>query len=79
MYIEITIDLKNYQQDSFDIRLSNYHSVKKLIDIVWQAKSMEEPPRQGAWIRVVNKQKVIQGTERLLDAGIRTGDRIEIL
>ncbi|WP_175638712.1 EsaB/YukD family protein [Metabacillus schmidteae] len=79
MYIEITIDLKNYQQDSFDIRLSNYHSVKKLIDIVWQAKSMAEPPRQGAWIRVVNKQKVIQGTERLLDAGIRTGDRIEIL
>lgn len=79
MYIEITIDLKNYQKDSFDIRLSNYHSVKKLIDIVWQAKSMTEQPRQGAWIRVVNKQKIIQGTERLLDAGIRTGDRIEIL
>ncbi|MCV9886406.1 EsaB/YukD family protein [Metabacillus halosaccharovorans] len=79
MYIEITIDLKNYQQESFDIRLSNYHSVKKLIDIVWQAKSLTEPPRQGAWVRVVNKQKVIQGTERLLDAGIRTGDRIEIL
>ncbi|HZH60749.1 MAG TPA: EsaB/YukD family protein [Metabacillus sp.] len=79
MYIEITIDLKNYQQDSFDIRLSNYYSVKKLIDIVWQAKNMTEQPRQGAWIRVVNKQKIIQGTERLLDAGIRTGDRIEIL
>jgi len=79
MYIEITIDLKNYQHDSFDIRLSNYHSVKKLIDIVWQAKNITEQPRQGAWVRVVNKQKIIQGTERLLDAGIRTGDRIEIL
>ena len=36
MYIEITIDVKNYINDVFDLRLSDYHSVKKVIDIVWQ-------------------------------------------
>jgi uncharacterized ubiquitin-like protein YukD len=79
MYIEITIDLKNYDYETFDIRLSNYHTVKKVIDIVWQAKNISEPPSEGSWIRIVNKQKVVQGTKRLLDAGIRTGDRLEIL
>ncbi|TXC89533.1 ubiquitin [Metabacillus litoralis] len=79
MYIEITVDLKNYQRESFDIRLSNYHSIKKVINIVWQAKKISENPKDGSWIRVVNKQKVIQGNTRLLDAGIMTGDRIEIL
>jgi uncharacterized ubiquitin-like protein YukD len=79
MYIEITIDLKNYQEDSFDLRLSNYHSVKKMIDIVWQAKQLHVQPKEGSWVRVINKHKVVQGNKRLLDVGITTGDRIEIL
>ena len=79
MYIEITIDLKNYQKEGFDIRLSNYHSIKKLIDIVWQAKQMSEQRAEGSWVRVTNKHRIVQGNERLIDAGITTGDRIEIL
>jgi uncharacterized ubiquitin-like protein YukD len=79
VYIEITIDLKNYQKESFDIRLSNYHSVKKVVDIVWQAKQLDGQPKEGSWIKVINKQKVVPGNKRLKDAGITTGDRIEIL
>jgi uncharacterized ubiquitin-like protein YukD len=79
VYIEITIDLKNYQKESFDIRLSNYHSIKKMIDIVWQAKSMGGQRTEGSWVRVINKHKIVQGNKRLIDAGITTGDRIEIL
>ncbi|WP_257347608.1 EsaB/YukD family protein [Pseudalkalibacillus decolorationis] len=80
MYIEITIDLHHYEdQESFDLRLSNYHSIKKLVDLVWQTKKLEKMPREGYWIRVANKQKVLPGNQRLVDAGITTGDRIEIL
>lgn len=37
MYIDITIDLKHYNGSVFDLRLSDYHPVKKVIDIAWQA------------------------------------------
>ncbi|PLR82275.1 EsaB/YukD family protein [Bacillus sp. V33-4] len=79
MYIELTVDLKNYKKDTFDLRLSNYHSVKKVIDIVWQAKSISKPPREGYWVRIPNKQIVLSGTDKLVDCGITTGDRLEIL
>jgi uncharacterized ubiquitin-like protein YukD len=79
MYIELTIDLKNYQCESFELRLSNHHSVKKVIDIVWQAKSISEPPREGSWVRILNKQLVLSGTDKLVNSGITTGDRLEIL
>ena len=79
MYIEITIDVKNYINDVFDLRLSDYHSVKKVIDIVWQMKSISESPRDGYWVRVTNKQLVLSGNERLVDCGITTGDRLEII
>lgn len=79
MYIEITIDLGHYEEKSFDLRLSNYHTVKKLIDLVWQSQKLTIDPREGCWIRVVNKQKVVPGHARLIDAGIHSGDRIEIL
>lgn len=79
VYIEITIDLKNYQEESFDIRLSDYHTAKNLIDIVWQARSIRQTPREGFWIKVTNKEIVISGNERLLNCGITTGDRLEIL
>ncbi|PLR67752.1 MULTISPECIES: EsaB/YukD family protein [Bacillaceae] len=79
MYIEVTIDLKHYTGETFDLRLSNYHSVKKVIDIVWQAKCISDPPREGYWVRVPNKQIVLSGSHKLVDCGITTGDRFEIL
>lgn len=79
MYIEITIDLNRYDENSFDLRLSNYHTVKKLIDLVWQSQKLAAETRDGYWIRIANKHKVVPGNIRLVDAGIRTGDRIEIL
>ncbi|AZV44301.1 EsaB/YukD family protein [Peribacillus asahii] len=79
MYIEITIDLEHYTDEVFDLRLSDYHSVKKVIDIVWQAKSISESPREGYWVRIPNKRLVLSGTERLIDRGITTGDRLEII
>ncbi|MBP3039686.1 ubiquitin [Bacillaceae bacterium Marseille-Q3522] len=79
MYIEVTIDLQNYEKETFDLRLSNYHSVKKVVAIVWQAKSISLPPREGFWVRIPNKHLVLSGNDRLIDSGITTGDRLEIL
>ncbi|CAM4006442.1 EsaB/YukD family protein [Mesobacillus zeae] len=79
MYIEVTVDLKQYNGEQFDLRLSNYHSVKKVIDIIWQAKSISQRPREGHWVRIPNKQIVLSGNDRLVDCGITTGDRLEIL
>lgn len=79
MYIDITIDLKHYNGSVFDLRLSDYHPVKKAIDIAWQAQSVAIPPREGHWIRVVNKDTVFSGECKLSDCGITNGDRLEIL
>ncbi len=79
MYINITVDLKNYNGDVFDLRLSNYHTVKQLVHIVWQAKAISTPPKEGYWVRIQNKEKVVTGGESLLESGITNGDRIEIL
>ena len=79
MYIEITVDLSNYEGDSIDLRLSDYYTMKKLIDIAWQANSIAMNPREGHWVRVVNKDKLFPGHLTLAHCGIRTGDRIEII
>ena len=79
MYIELTIDLKNYSGESFDIRLSDYYSVKQLVEVVWQVKEMSEVPREGYWVRVQNKKIMLSGSEQLAACGITTGDRLEIL
>jgi uncharacterized ubiquitin-like protein YukD len=79
MYIQVTIDLRHYTEDVFDLRLSNFYSIKKLIDIVWQLKNISVPPREGYWIRVDNKQMVYPGYFTLKDSGITDGDRIIIL
>ena len=34
VYVDITIDLKHYDGSVFDLRLSDYHSVKKVVDIL---------------------------------------------
>ncbi|MBO2535948.1 MULTISPECIES: EsaB/YukD family protein [Rummeliibacillus] len=79
MYVDITIDLKNYNSSIFDLRISNYHSIRTMIDMVWQVQNLMEPPRDGYWIRVDNKEKVHGGYEKLIHANITSGDRIEIL
>ena len=79
MYIDITIDLKNYDGSVFDLRLSNYLHIKQVIHIAWQAKHNPLPKREGGWVRVVNKKAVFSGEYKLSDCGITTGDRLEIL
>ncbi|WP_019240846.1 MULTISPECIES: EsaB/YukD family protein [Bacillus] len=79
MYIGITVDMKNYTGEVFDLRISNFLTIKKVIDICWQIKRIEECPADGYWIRVINKEKVCSGYASLIDSGITNGDRIEIL
>ena len=79
MYIEITVDLTNYEGHVFDLRLSDYHTMKKMIDIAWQAGSISQGKREGHWVRVVNKDKLFPGHLTLAHCGITTGDRIEII
>lgn len=79
MYIELTIDVKQQTRPSFDIRLSNQHSIKKLVDIVSQILNEEIQISDGYWIRVQNKQRVYTGNQTLKECGITTGDRVEIL
>ncbi|KGR83937.1 EsaB/YukD family protein [Lysinibacillus odysseyi] len=79
MYIEVTVDLKNYTGESFDIRLSDYYSVKQLVDVVWQVKAITDIPREGYWVRVQNKKIMLSGSEQLAASGVTTGDRLEIL
>ncbi|WP_027409950.1 EsaB/YukD family protein [Anoxybacteroides tepidamans] len=79
MYIQVTIDLRHYTEDAFDLRLSNFYSIKKMIDIVWQLKNISTPPREGYWVRIENKKMVRPGYFTLKDSGITDGDRIVIL
>ncbi|QPA30603.1 EsaB/YukD family protein [Thermaerobacillus caldiproteolyticus] len=79
MYIQITVDLQHYTGDVFDLRLSDFYSVKKVVDIVWQLKNISVQPREGYWVRVENKAVVCPGYLTLKDSGITNGDRIVIL
>ncbi|WP_419884064.1 EsaB/YukD family protein [Peribacillus sp. B-H-3] len=79
MYIQLTVDLKNYSGEVFDLQLSNYLSIKKVIEVIWQVKNLSRPPREGYWIRIQNKKFVCSGNGTLLESGITNGDRIEIL
>ncbi|MEK3952657.1 MAG: EsaB/YukD family protein [Psychrobacillus psychrotolerans] len=79
MYIEITVDLSKYDGKIIDLRLSDYYTMKKMIDIAWQASSISKNPREGHWVRVVNKDKIFPGHLTLAHCGITTGDRIEII
>lgn len=79
VYIEITVDLSKYDGKIIDLRLSDYYTMKKMIDIAWQASSISKNPREGHWVRVVNKGKIFPGHLTLAHCGITTGDRIEII
>ncbi|MGM8364440.1 EsaB/YukD family protein [Virgibacillus sp. W0181] len=79
MYIEVSVDLKNYEKKSIDLRLSDQHDLKNFIEIVWQASQVNAIPKDGNWVRVINKNKVFYGNRKLTDCGITSGDCIEIL
>src|SRR5699024_5471210 len=79
MYINVTIDLKRYKHPPIEFRLSNQHSIKKLIDISWQTTNLPIKPREGFWIRVQNKDKTYAGTLSQEECRITKGDNIEIL
>lgn len=79
MYIQITVGMKNYGQTPIELRLSDQHSIKKLISIAWQTTNIPVKPREGFWIKVVNKDRVYNGSKTLEECGILTGDKVEIL
>ena len=79
MYINVTVDLSNYKQSPIELRLSNQHTIKSLIDITWQTTQIQTAPKEGFWVRVQNKQKTFSGAMSLEEAGITRGDRIEVL
>ncbi|MFC7363870.1 MULTISPECIES: EsaB/YukD family protein [Bhargavaea] len=79
MYIEITVDLTNYDGGVFDLRLSDYHTMKKVAEIARQAKGVSKYQREGHWVRIVNKNRVVPGHLTMSKCGIQTGDRLEIL
>ncbi|MFC4024363.1 EsaB/YukD family protein [Oceanobacillus longus] len=79
MYIHVTVDMQNYDHAPIELRLSDQHSVKKLVNITWQALNLTVKPREGNWIRVKNKERVYAGLHSLEECGITTGDCVEIL
>lgn len=70
---------KQVYREVFDLQVSNYRSIKKVVEIIWQVKDIASAPKEGYWVRVQNKEFVCSGYETLLDSGITTGDRLEIL
>ncbi|EMR07761.1 putative ubiquitin-like protein yukD [Bhargavaea cecembensis DSE10] len=79
MYIEVTVDLSKYEGGVFDLRLSDYHTFKKLADIAREAKGVTRHQREGHWVRVVNKNRTYPGHLTMAHCGITSGDRLEIL
>ncbi|WP_213422101.1 EsaB/YukD family protein [Bhargavaea massiliensis] len=79
MYIEITVDLTHYDGGVFDLRLSDYHTMKKVTEIARQAKGVTKSQREGHWVRIANKNRVVPGHLSLAKCGIQSGDRLEIL
>ncbi|MCL1631246.1 ubiquitin [Sporolactobacillus sp. CPB3-1] len=79
MYINITVDLSRYKRDSLDLRISNQQPVKQLIHTVWTIAGLEQPPREGCWVRVVNKELIIRGYDILGEKKISNGDKLLVL
>lgn len=79
MYIHVTVDLSNYDKNMLELRLSNQHTLKKVIDIAWQVAQVERRPREGFWVRVESKKTVFPGVHTLEQCNIMTGDRLKVL
>ncbi|SIT70707.1 EsaB/YukD family protein [Edaphobacillus lindanitolerans] len=79
MYVEVTVDLSNYEGDVMDLRLSDYHTFKKVTHIARQVQDVTKHQREGHWVRVVNKNRTYPGHMTLAQCEIKSGDRLEIL
>ncbi|HLS66113.1 MAG TPA: EsaB/YukD family protein [Pseudogracilibacillus sp.] len=79
MYIHVTVDLSNYDKDMLELRLSNQHTLKKVIDIAWQVAQIKRKPREGFWVRVEREKAVFPGVHTLEQCRIMTGDRLKVL
>lgn len=79
MYIHVTVDLSNYKQNILELRLSNQHTLKKVVDIAWQVAEVKQNPREGFWVRVERKKAMYSGVHTLEECDIMTGDRITVL
>ncbi|TGB03458.1 EsaB/YukD family protein [Halobacillus salinus] len=79
MYIQVTVDLKHYNQDEIDLRLSDHTTISRLIDLAFQVQEVANKPRDGGWVKIANKRIVCNGSDTLESGGVTSGDRIEIL
>jgi len=79
MYIHVTLDLSHYDRDLLELRLSNQHSIKKVIDIAWQVAQIEQKPREGFWVKVERQKAIFPGVYTLDECNIMTGDRLKVL
>ncbi|WZX99659.1 EsaB/YukD family protein [Bacillus sp. FSL W7-1360] len=80
MYIQVTINLHHYKKKTLDLRISDQHTAKKLIDIVWKLERLPQiDRREGGWVRIQNKKRMLSGSEVLADSGVSSGDHLEIL
>lgn len=79
MYINVTVDLSHYKRGMLDLRISNRQPVKQLIRTVWTIADIPVPPRDGYWVRVINKKMVIRGFDVLYEKKISDGDKLCVL
>ncbi|WP_079478798.1 EsaB/YukD family protein [Halobacillus salinus] len=79
MYIQVTVDLKHYNQKEIDLRLSDHTTISRLIDLAFQVQEVASKPRDGGWVKIANKRIVCNGSDTLESGGVTSGDRIEIL
>lgn len=78
MYMELTVKLKDEDQ-SIDLRMSDQKTIHQLVQVTWKLLEVKRQPKDGGWVRIVNKQKVISGVLTLEESGVTSGDLIEIL
>lgn len=79
VYIKVTVDLRNYLEKEIDLRLSDQYTVRKFIDIVWEVEKLNQQRREGDYIRIENKARILAGDQILADHGVTNGDRLVIL
>ncbi len=79
VYIKVTVDLRNYLEKEIDLRLSDQYTVRKFIDIVWEIEKLNQQRREGDYIRIENKARILGGDQILADHGVTNGDRLVIL
>ncbi|BAB04692.1 EsaB/YukD family protein [Halalkalibacterium halodurans] len=80
MFIKVTVDLRHYiEGKEIDLRLSDQYTARKFIDIVWEVEKLNQTRREGDFIRIDNKARILGGDQILADHGVTNGDRLVIL